>query len=51
MSSLIKRPLITEKNSQLAETGIYVFEVDRKATKEELAELRQLLDDYEKRKR
>lgn len=36
MSSLLKRPLITEKNSQLAETGIYVFEVDRKATKEEI---------------
>lgn len=29
----IKKPLITEKNSLLAEEGVYVFEVDRKATK------------------
>ncbi len=36
MHYLIKRPLVTEKNSILAETGVYVFEVDRKATKEEI---------------
>ncbi len=29
----IKRPLITEKNSMMAENGVYVFEVDRQATK------------------
>lgn len=36
MASLIKRPLITEKNSQLAENGVYVFEVEKKATKEQI---------------
>ncbi len=36
MSGVIKRPLITEKNSQLAETGVYVFEVNRQATKEDI---------------
>ena len=33
MQYVIKRPLITEKNSMMAENDIYVFEVDRKATK------------------
>lgn len=32
----IKKPLITEKNSLLAEQGVYVFEVDKKATKTEI---------------
>lgn len=33
MYYVIKRPLITEKNSLLAEQGVYVFEVTREATK------------------
>jgi large subunit ribosomal protein L23 len=36
MYYVIKRPLVTEKNSMLAEKGIYVFEVDKKATKPEI---------------
>lgn len=36
MYYVIKRPLVTEKNSVLAEKGIYVFEVDKKATKPEI---------------
>jgi large subunit ribosomal protein L23 len=36
MSSVIKRPLVSEKNSMLAETGIYAFEVTREATKTEV---------------
>jgi large subunit ribosomal protein L23 len=36
MHNLIKRPLITEKNSLMAEAGVYVFEVDKKATKDEI---------------
>lgn len=36
MSHIIKKPLITEKNSILAETGVYAFEVDRKASKTEI---------------
>ena len=32
----IKKPLVTEKNSVLAETGVYVFEVDKKSTKNEI---------------
>lgn len=36
MNNVLKRPLITEKNSQMAESGVYVFEVDKKATKEEI---------------
>lgn len=36
MYYVIKRPLVTEKNSVLAEKGIYVFEVDTKATKTEI---------------
>lgn len=33
MNQIIKRPLVTEKNSILAETGVYSFEVDRRASK------------------
>jgi large subunit ribosomal protein L23 len=33
MTQVIRRPLVTEKNTLLAESGTYVFEVDRKATK------------------
>jgi large subunit ribosomal protein L23 len=36
MQYTIKRPLITEKNSWLAEKGVYVFEVDTKAEKPEI---------------
>jgi len=36
MHYVIKRPLVTEKNSILAENGVYVFEVDKKATKTEI---------------
>lgn len=36
MHHAIKRPLVTEKNSVLAEQGIYVFEVDKKATKTDI---------------
>ncbi len=32
----IKRPLVTEKNSMLAEQGIFVFEVDKGASKPEI---------------
>lgn len=32
----LKKPLITEKNSLMAEDGVYVFEVDQKATKTEI---------------
>jgi len=32
----VKKPLVTEKNSQLAERGIYVFEVDKAATKTDI---------------
>ncbi len=33
MYHTIKKPLVTEKNSIMAENGVYVFEVDRKSTK------------------
>lgn len=33
MYYVIKRPLVTEKNSILAEKGVYVFEVDKDANK------------------
>jgi large subunit ribosomal protein L23 len=33
MSSVIKRPLVSEKNSMHAEKGVYAFEVNREATK------------------
>ena len=36
MYEVIKRPLVTEKNSILSEQGIYAFEVDKKATKVEV---------------
>jgi len=36
MYNIIKRPLVTEKNSILSEHGIYAFEVDKKATKTEV---------------
>lgn len=36
MYDVIKRPLISEKNSILAETGVYAFEVDTTATKPEI---------------
>lgn len=36
MHYVIKRPLVTEKNSMLAEKGIYVFEVEKSATKIEI---------------
>ena len=36
MHGIIKRPLVTEKNSWLAEGGVYVFEVDKKAEKSEI---------------
>jgi large subunit ribosomal protein L23 len=34
--NVIKKPLISEKLTALAETGIYGFEVDKKATKTEI---------------
>ena len=33
---IIKKPLVTEKSSSLAEKSVYTFEVDRKATKDEV---------------
>lgn len=36
MNQMIKKPLITEKNSILAEAGVYAFEVERKATKTQI---------------
>ena len=33
---LIKRPLVTEKNNELAQYQTYVFEVDRKASKPQI---------------
>ncbi len=33
---VIKKPLVTEKSSALAESSVYTFEVDRKATKVEV---------------
>jgi len=33
MYQVIKRPLVSEKNSMQAERNVYVFEVDRAATK------------------
>ena len=34
---IIKRPIITEKTTKLAETGVYTFEVDKKANTIEIA--------------
>ena len=36
MYYVIKKPLITEKNSALNEAGIYVFEVDQTANKTQI---------------
>lgn len=36
MSHVIKKPLITEKNTIHNTLGVYVFEVDRKSTKTEI---------------
>lgn len=36
MKTIIRSPLITEKNTTLAETGVYVFEVGLDATKPEI---------------
>jgi len=36
MYYVIKRPLVTEKNSMLAEKGVYVFEVEKTATKTDI---------------
>lgn len=32
----LKKPLVTEKNSLMAENGVYVFEVDRAASKTDI---------------
>lgn len=36
MFYVLRRPLVTEKNSMMAENNVYVFEVDRQATKNEV---------------
>lgn len=36
MYEVIRRPLVSEKNSILAERGVYVFEIDKAATKPEI---------------
>jgi large subunit ribosomal protein L23 len=36
MKQIIRSPLITEKNTTLAETGVYVFEVHIEASKPEI---------------
>jgi len=36
--SLLKRPIVTEKTTNLAELGQYVFEVDKSANKIQLAQ-------------
>jgi large subunit ribosomal protein L23 len=36
MYYVIKKPLVTEKNSLLAEKGVYVFEVETDATKTDI---------------
>lgn len=38
MSFTIKKPLVTEKSSILAEKGFYTFEVEKVATKTEIKE-------------
>lgn len=38
MHSLIKRPLISEKNAIMNATGVYIFEVALNATKPEIKE-------------
>jgi large subunit ribosomal protein L23 len=36
MHYVIKRPLVTEKTSRMAEQGVYAFEVERKASKTDI---------------
>ena len=36
-SRILKRPIVTEKSTILGETGRYVFEVDNRASKHEIA--------------
>ncbi len=36
---ILKRPIITEKSMKLAETGIYVFEVDKEANKSQIGKI------------
>ena len=36
MINIIKRPLVSEKSSRMAENNVYTFEVDRRATKDEI---------------
>ncbi len=36
MKQHLKSPLITEKNTVLAETGVYVFQVDLTSTKDQI---------------
>jgi large subunit ribosomal protein L23 len=36
MYYVIKRPLVTEKNSMMAEKGVYVFEVEKESTKDDI---------------
>ncbi len=36
MRNIIRKPLITEKNTDHSGRGIYAFEVDRKATKDDI---------------
>ena len=36
MYQIIKRPLVTEKNTDKASMGVYAFEVDSKATKSDI---------------
>lgn len=36
MSFIIKRPIISEKNSGMADSRVYVFEVDERASKPEI---------------
>ncbi|GIW64004.1 MAG: 50S ribosomal protein L23 [Patescibacteria group bacterium] len=38
INNILKKPVITEKSSQLLRTGIYVFEVDRSANKHQITE-------------
>ena len=41
--TVLKRPLVTEKSSQLAAENKYVFEVDRRANKIEIAKAAETL--------
>ena len=38
MKTILKSPLITEKNTMLAETGVYVFQVGMDTSKPEIKE-------------